>query len=149
MIRLIFLGAFLLISLLALFQAPTYHLWLLAILVTEFPLIFACITLLFLVGGFWTRKHQLAGTIVGFAAFVIFLSPIFRAYKVGKELKAEMSKVFYSDERINDVPFSVSEILTGVNYKRVEAKEHVYVSYPDKGLKLDFYPAKAMGKRPV
>lgn len=148
MIRLIFLGAFLLLSLLALFQAPTYHLWLLAILVTEFPFIFAGITMLLLAGGFWTKKHQLAGSIIGIVAFIIFLSPIFRSYMVGKKLKSELSKVFYSDKRRDDVPFSVSRMLTGVNSGSVEAKEHVYVPYQDKGLKLDFYSAKTIRKRP-
>jgi hypothetical protein len=40
MTRLIFIIIFFLISLLAIFKAPAYYLWLLAIGVTEYPLVF-------------------------------------------------------------------------------------------------------------
>jgi uncharacterized membrane protein affecting hemolysin expression len=44
MIVLILLILLLLASLLTVFKAPTYHLWLLAIAVSEFPLLFVGIT---------------------------------------------------------------------------------------------------------
>jgi len=47
---------FFLISLLAIFKAPAYYLWLLAIAVTEYPLIFVGITVLLISSGIWVTN---------------------------------------------------------------------------------------------
>ena len=65
MIRLIVIIALFLISLLAVFKAFEYHIWLLAIGVTEFPWLFSSITLIVLITGFWVNKYQLPGTVIG------------------------------------------------------------------------------------
>jgi hypothetical protein len=57
MIRLILLVFFFLISLLTVFKAPAYYLWLLAIAVAEFPLIFVTIVVILLVAGIWLHKY--------------------------------------------------------------------------------------------
>ena len=90
MIRFYILLVFFFISLLAVFKAPEYHLWLLAIAVTEFPLVFFGITLLLSLTGFWVGKYQLAGTILGAITMIIFLSPIVRAYWVAKDVRQDM-----------------------------------------------------------
>ena len=90
MIRLILLIILLLISLLAVFRAPAYHLWLLSIGVTEFPIVFASATIIALAAGFWLGKYQLPGTLVGLIALVLLLSPIFRSYLISRHLKADL-----------------------------------------------------------
>src|SRR3954469_13484782 len=94
MIRLVLIIILLLISLLAIFKAPTYHLWLLAIGVAEFAWIFTAITLVLLLSGFFTGKYQLAGTVLGTIALIIFLSPIIRAWSEGRQLAAAVNNTF-------------------------------------------------------
>src|ERR1700761_5255619 len=90
MIRFYLILFFFLISLLCFLKAPEYHLWLLAIGVTEFPLLFITITLVLTLTGFWPQKYQLAGTVVGLITLAIFISPIIRAYWAAKDVKHDM-----------------------------------------------------------
>jgi len=114
-------------------------LWLLAIGVTEFPLLFASITAALTATGFWVQKCQLAGTILGLVALAIFLSPIVRAYWVSKDIKQDMAKVF--DTQSNDEPiFSFFRLFKSANdlkYKTIN-----YVKYNDTSMAMDFYPAQ-------
>src|ERR1700761_4336471 len=94
MTRLIFIILFFLVSLLAIFRAFAYPLWLLAIGVTEFCWVFAVITILLLLTGFWVSKYQQAGTILGIITLLLYLSPIFRACVVSSDLKQQLSTAF-------------------------------------------------------
>ncbi len=94
MIRFYLILIFFLISLLSFLKAPAYPLWLLAIGVTEFPLIFAGFTTLLTVTGIWIQKYQLAGTVLGFITILIFLSPIVRAYWVAKDIEQDLVNSF-------------------------------------------------------
>lgn len=147
MIRLVLIIVFFLISLLAVFKAPMYYLWLLAIAVTEYPLFFVAIISVLLIAGFWVQKHQLAGTVIGAVSLLLFLSPIARAYIVAGTLQKEMdaSLEIRSSNNLSK-PFSFGRMLTSV--LKVPYKEISYINYPDIKLKLDFYPARANGKRP-
>lgn len=143
--RLILINLFFLISLLAIFKAPAYHLWLLAVLVTEFPLIFVGATAVLTVWGIWVPKYQLAGTIIGVAAVLLFLSPIIRAYAVANSLKSELTTAFGKDNN-NAQPFSLVKLFTGNTV--IAYKTATYVTYRSTALTLDFYPAQIPGKRP-
>jgi acetyl esterase/lipase len=147
MIRLVFIIIFFLISLLTIFRAPAYYLWLLAIAVTEFPWLFIAITLLLLAAGFWVSKYQLTGTIIGIVALLLYLSPIARAYMVAGTLQKEFDTSFgVTYKKDSNSPFSFTKMFAGkakVSYRTVD-----YVSYPDISLKLDFYPSQITGKRP-
>jgi len=148
MVRFYFILLFFLISLLSLFKAPEYHLWLLAIGVTEFPLIFAVITIVLLATGYWAHKYQLAGTLLGLVTLIIYLSPIVRAYWVAKSVKGDMEQAF------NDLPapqshvvfpadkspFSFSNLFKGT--KTVAYKTIPYTKYADTTMNMDFYPAQ-------
>jgi len=152
MIRFYLLIIFFLISLLAIFKAPEYHLWLLAIGVTEFPLIFFVIILLLTLTGFWAHKYQMAGTILGMVTMLIYLSPIIRAYWVAKGVKQDMFAALHevngkrtllaypSDQR---APFNFFSLFTkqdSVAYRTI-----TYVKYNDTSMTLDFYPAQDQG----
>lgn len=143
-----------LISLLALFRAPEYHLWMLAVCVTEFPLIFFCITLLLTLTGFWAQKLQLPGTILGVICMLIFLSPVIRAALVARHLKRDMARSFTglpsADSKVifptDKAPFSFWNL-----FKRPVYIPYVtiqYVHYADTAMTMDFYPSKAKGDRP-
>jgi acetyl esterase/lipase len=145
MIRFYFIVAFFLIALLNFFKAPSYHIWLLAIGVTEFPFIFAAIAALLTVTGFWVNKYQLAGTILGVITIIIFLSPVIRAYWVAKDLKADLATALNTKPN-DDVPLSFSKLFKSAKndaYKTIK-----YVQYQDTALNLDYYQSKILGKRP-
>ncbi|MGY3214416.1 alpha/beta hydrolase fold domain-containing protein [Mucilaginibacter sp. HD30] len=147
MIRLVLIIIFFLISLLAVFKAPAYYLWLLAIAVTEYPLVFAAIVSALLMAGFWVQKHQLAGTVIGAASMLLFLSPIMRAYFVAGSLQKEMdASVGVTTSGKIDKPFRFGGMLPSLS--KVAYREFKYINYPDIKLDLDFYPAQAGGKRP-
>jgi acetyl esterase/lipase len=147
MSRLIFIIIFFLISLLAIFKAPAYYLWLLAIGVTEFPWLFIGITLILLSFGFWVSKYQLAGTIIGCVALMLFLSPIARAYIVAGSLRANFDAAFnVTNTDSTSAPFSFFKMFAGtikVPYRTVD-----YVKYSDTSMSMDFYPAQTTGKKP-
>ena len=148
MIRFYFILFFFLISLLAFLKAPEYHLWLLAIGVTEFPLLFFFITLGITLTGFWAHKYQMTGTILGVVTMLIFFSPIVRASLVAKSLKSEMSRslsgipnsashVVFPDSARQ--PFNFWSLFNGTD--TIAHKTLTYVKYQDTSITLDFFPA--------
>lgn len=146
--RLILLIILFLLSLLTLFKAPTYHLWLVAITVTEFSLIFSCFTVILLCSGFGIYKYRLAGTIIGFVALILYLSPVFRAYLISRDLEIGLSREFGVNIPAGKVPFSPWRLFNGINNNVIAVKTITYTTYSDKVLMMDFYPAKAKNKRP-
>jgi acetyl esterase/lipase len=147
MARLILLILLFLASLLTVCEAPAYYLWILAILVTEFPLIFVGITALILVWGIWVSKYKMAGTIIGAIALLLFLSPIIRSYSISKNLEQNLSGALKIPVDHTKSTFSFSKLFTGGD-NSVPAKTITYITYPDEVLTLDYYPAKIAGKRP-
>lgn len=148
MLRLILLVILLLLSLLAVFKALTYHLWLAAIIVTEYPLFPILATAALLVLGFWSPKYQVPGTIAGVLAIGLFLSPVIRAYLLSKHLKQELALAFGGESSAESPVFSLTRMVRGETAKPIVPKSLSYISYPDKELKLDFYPAKSPGEQP-
>ena len=153
MIRFCFILLFFLVSLLSLFKAPAYIFWLLAILVTEYPLIFAGITMVLIVSGIWIQKYQLPGTALGVVTIVLFLSPIVRANLIAKDLNVNLAHAFNIEPKIKQHPFKFKQLigwssdpdrsLTAVSYQPL-----TYVKYADTSLTLDFYQSKISGKKP-
>lgn len=149
MTRLIFIIIFFLISLLAVCKAPAYYLWLLAIAVTEYPLVFVAIAALLTGWGFWVSKYQTAGTVLGVISLLLFLSPIIRAQLLSEDLREDMAKSFTGNGRPPVFPgrsvFSFSGLLhstPAVAYKTI-----TYATYNDTSLTLDYYtPPKSSPK---
>ncbi|MCO5936952.1 alpha/beta hydrolase [Mucilaginibacter sp. RB4R14] len=137
-------------SLLTVFKAPTYHLWVLAIAVSEFPLIFIGLTGLLLIGCFWVEKFQSASILIGVLALVLFLSPVARAYLVASTLKQNFNTAFGPGSTIingdNTQPvFSFIKLFKGAG------KQFAYqtITYSEAHkLTLDYYPAQVGGKKP-
>jgi acetyl esterase/lipase len=151
MIRVGFIWFLFLLSLLAVFRAPVYFLWLVSIIVTEFPWIFIVITLFLLVWGFGVNKYQLAGAIPGVIALLLFCSPIVRAYKVAGSLKQNFENVFGPGStavknRAIKEPFRFFKMLAGIGEKL--APYNVLTYSPEYNLNLDYYSSQIHGKRP-
>ncbi|MGF7040455.1 alpha/beta hydrolase fold domain-containing protein [Mucilaginibacter lappiensis] len=150
MIRFIISILLLLVSLLAIFKAPEYHVWMLAILITEFPWIFMMFTAIVLLTGFYVDKYQLAGTITGIIALVLFTSPIIRAYAISASLKQNFTTAFGQDSNITDdnsaPPFSFWKQFSGT--KKITAKVITYNSRQGLNLTMDYYSTQIAGKKP-
>jgi acetyl esterase/lipase len=154
MIRLVFIILLFFTSLLALFKAPMYYLWLLAIVVTEFPLVFVGITSLVVISGAWGSNYRLAGNVLGIITLIIFLTPVIRAYWIAKDLKQEMAIALNGPNTRSSAllfkkdtqPFSFWKMFSRTG--SIPYRTLTYVTYPDISLGLDFYPSQATGKRP-
>ncbi|QEM13127.1 alpha/beta hydrolase [Mucilaginibacter rubeus] len=151
MIRLVIIIILFLVSLLTVFKAFEYYMWMFAIIATEFSWFFILLTLIALGSGYYTNKYQLAGTILGLIALPFFISPIVRAYTVAGSLKQDFTKAFGAGSTIingdnNQKSFSFWKMFSGnktVNYKQLN-----YVSYADgTTLSMDFYPSQIVGNR--
>jgi acetyl esterase/lipase len=143
-IKLSLLILLLLVSLLTIFKAPAYYLWLAAIVVSEFPLIFICLTCLLLITGFWIQKYQLASIIIGILAIVLFLSPIIRAYIISGTLKQNFDSAFEPKVNTQDKAFSFLKLFSSSNKTHVGYQNLAYSN----DLTLDFYPSQLTGRRP-
>jgi acetyl esterase/lipase len=147
MIRFYLILLFFLISLLSFLKAPAYYFWLLAIVVTEYPLVFAGLTGLLTAWGIWVHKYQLAGIVLGLVTIAVFLSPIVRAYRVARDIEQDLDKSFVDINGPNspvlfssDTPFSIWALFKST--KDVPYKTLTYVKYADTSLSMDFYQAK-------
>lgn len=153
MVRFILIFLLFLASLLAILPAPTYHLWILAILVTEFPYIFiGVLSILFLLKSRIVR-YKRAGNALALITLMLFLSPVFRAYPVAAKLPDELKTSLGSQTsnlRLPHLhqPFSFFSMFTGIDGKAVTYQTFIYQTYPNINLQLDFYQATISGKKP-
>jgi len=152
MLRFILLILLLLISLLTIIKAPTYQLWLMAIMATEYSIIFIGVIILLLLSGWWVNKYQLMGTITGIIALLLFARPLASAYTIGRHLKSDLDKAFvtpvHTHQKQSDTaaPFSFTALFK--SSPAMKFKSFTYITYADTSLSLDFYPAQAKDKRP-
>ena len=128
-----------LISTLAVLKAPAYHLWLVAILVTEFPFFLAGFIILLLLWGIKVEKFQLPGTFLAILALMLVLSTPVRAWLLGREVKKRFG--------VQTSPISLKQLFSGKETREVAFRK---LSYPSNGdrLAMDFFPAVSTGKRP-
>jgi acetyl esterase/lipase len=168
MFRLIAILCLLLISLLAVFRAPVYPLWLLSVIVQSYPWIFAGVALLLLVTGGYSGKFGLINALASALAIVLYLSPIIRAYTAARGLGPNLELSFRviqlhgdsSDaEAINkgkeqmvaaqkSSPFQWQRMFTGIGAARIPGRTITYGSADGANLTLDLYPARRPGPRP-
>jgi acetyl esterase/lipase len=170
MIRLSMILLLLLISLLAVFRAPAYPLWLLSIIVQEFPWIFASLVLLLLVTGGYTGKYGLVNALASALALILYLSPVIRAYSVSRVLDRKLQYAFGNmfapiDSTGSDsgrvrvkrdsalkadhgAPFRWQRMFSGKGGENIAARTLTYGSAGGAPLTLDWYPAQQPGLRP-
>ncbi len=151
MLRLIVIIILLLASLLTVLKAPTYHLWLLAVLVGEYGVLFIGITLLALLAGFLTGRYVWQGTVLGVLAVALYLYPIVSTYVISKSVGKDISRSFPQSRstlyQSSLKPFSFTKLFQ-TDPLQTQFKTFTYISYADTSLKLDYYPAATKGKRP-
>ena len=166
MFRLISILCLLLISLLAVFRAPAYPLWLLSVIVQSFPWIFAALILLLLFTGGYGGRYGLINALASALALVLYLSPVIRAYTTARGLGPKLQLAFrviqlHGDsgdiDRINkgkaqmaaaqkSAAFQWQRMFTGAG--AVPSHTMTYGSAGGVNLTLDLYPAQQPGPRP-
>ena len=140
MIRLFLILLLFLASLLTICMAPTYHLWMVAILVDEFPWIFMLATIALLVWGIWIDRFQLAGTLIGIVALLFFAVPIIQAYAVSATLRHNLGVDFGGKD---SVLYGDAHPFRWTNMFNFDNGTTFYRTYTyDTALTLDFYPAQ-------
>lgn len=149
MIRLGLSIASLLLSLLNIFSAPTYHTWLVAVTVSEFPLIFMGVALVLILMSSVTNRFKTAGTVISVLALLLFASPVARALLIADNLQTELNQAFRGTEASTpgDRPFSFWKLAM-----RGDAKAPYdtlrYQDGTEAASTLDFYRADSSGSRP-
>ena len=138
-----------LISLLIVLKAPTHGIWLLAVIASEYSIVFAAITTLLLLTNLYFTSYVVLGSLLGSLAVGLFLLPIVRAYSIGQHLSDEMDKAFRPKKKpllTNRQPFGFSTLFQPV--AKVPYRTLTYVTYDDTSLTLDYYASSVAGKRP-
>jgi acetyl esterase/lipase len=151
MVRFAICIVLLLISLLTIFKAFEYSMWMVSIIATEFCWVFMLLTLVVLLSGFLSSKYQLAGTIAGIMALILFTTPIIRAYRVAANLKQDFIAVFgpggpIADSANTQLPYSFFNMFRRNN--DIAYKTYIYNKYPDLNLTMDYFPSQKKGNRP-
>jgi acetyl esterase/lipase len=144
MLRFIAVTVLFLLSLLTVFRAPANLLWYVSILVTEFSWIFIFIVIVLLFWSFGKINYRIPVLIIGVASLIFYAIPIINAYR----LNITVAKMFGSNPTAanGSAPFSIKQIITGINAKQVTYKTLTYDTA--KALTLGFYPSVVSGQRP-
>ncbi len=168
MARFIAILLFFLISLLAVFRAPAFPLWMLSVLVQELPWIFVGIALLLLLTGGYAGKYGLANALLCAVALVLYVSPVIRAYRTAQGLGRRLGVAFKiieihgdsDDVRLinagkaelaaadRDKPFQWTRMFKGMGVKPVAYRTLNYSTPDGVNLTLDVYPGQKPGPRP-
>ena len=125
-----------------------------AILASEYSIIFLGLTILTLLTGCHTGFYGLFETIIGLVTLILFLYPIIRAYFIAQQLPNNLEKAFRhykktavsSDRLPASVPFSIHKLFQTV--PKIPFRTVTYVTYSDTTLTLDYYESAVAGKRP-
>lgn len=141
--RLIIAVVLLLLSLLTVFKAPTNFFWRVAVAVTEFPYIPVLVSLVFFVIFINAKSYKFPALIITGVAFVFYTLPIIQAYVRGNNLPQELSNVFPSKEKTNELnqPFSFFKQFIGIGVTDIAPITLNYKTLPERKLNIDFYSA--------
>lgn len=136
------------LSLLAIFEAPTRLLWMAAILVTEYGHFLAILSLLVLLPG-W--RHSWLGRFSGVLALIasfLSITPILRALQVKNQLPEKFEIAFDNKNDKGSLvelgrqdPLDFSDLFFGVEFSTIESSTHVYRRTNGNELTLDLYRA--------
>jgi acetyl esterase/lipase len=138
----------LLIALLVLFRAPAYPFWLLAILVGEFPLAPACLTIVLIATGYSSQRWPFFA--ITCTTLLLFLTPIIHSWRIGSSLENNLNFSFGPTAPQmpgrDESPFSFRRMFS--KFKTVNPRQLFYTEERDRNSQLDFYPSGISGYRP-
>ena len=123
--RVVYASLSLLVSLLAVFRAPTYHLWMLSIIVTEWGHMLAVLALLPFAPGWSSTRGGRYSVVISLAASFIFLTPLQRSFPVASALPQSMEAAF-GPSNVTSTPLSFKNLLMGVPLTPVRVSTERY-----------------------
>lgn len=139
-IRLIITILLLLVSLLCLFPAPTYKLWLTSIAAGEYSWMFVIATVAIIIWSSFSVDYKLINLTLGVIALVIFSSPVFQAWKIGKTLPPDLEASFGKSQGSKEGnAFSFLTMIGSLNGPKAPFKTLSYSKFDGDNLTLDFY----------
>ncbi len=94
MLKLIFAILLILVSLLVLFPAPANILWLVAVVLTNFPYVFIMLATISFSLGTKATKYHWPIMLISLAALIIFSLPVVAAYRQKKDVPLIMKNIF-------------------------------------------------------
>jgi acetyl esterase/lipase len=141
MLRLAIAILIFLLSLLTVFRAPTNLLWYVSILVTEFCWVFFALSCILLLWQFGNNKYNIVASVLSVASLVLFMTPVFGAYRASSKVKEMFSK--HAD---TTSPFQPWRMIVGINAKQLRYKTLTYDTA--NALTLDFYSSEIKGNKP-
>lgn len=137
------------LSLLTVFAAPTYLLWEISILATEWGHLLAVLALLLFI--FNLRRSRFAA-ILSFSAAVLALTPLLRALPVAGRLPAALQQAFAAQELHGSTsrrPLNFSRLLPDLRFLERGYQSIIYSRIANQVLRLDFYqPANSLKPAP-
>jgi acetyl esterase/lipase len=152
MARFITILCLLLISLLAAFPAPVHFLWVPAVFVESYPLIFVLIILILLLTGAYKGKFGLINSIACALALVLFCSPVIRGYTLAKRLNRSLEQSLTPPDSPRMAGFSGNPIQWAQIFSfSTPAIVPRTINFDPTGRSpagLDLYPAQRPGIRP-
>jgi acetyl esterase/lipase len=152
MARFIAILCLLLLSLLAAFRAPVGFLWIPAVFVQAYPLIFVLIILILLLTGAYKGKYGLINSIACGLALVLFCSPVIRGYTVAKRLNRSLEQSLTLPDSPRMAGFSGNPIqwaqLFNFSTFAVAPQTIKFDSTGKSPDGMDLYPAQRPGLRP-
>lgn len=149
MLRLILPVTLFLISLLTIFPAPAYPLWLLAIIVDEFPWVPILVTFICLLLNLKNVHYPLVSNLLLLGALLMFISPMIRAKMIASDLAKNISANFGQADHLlhaNTQSFSMVKIFNSV--RNIDYTTLTYKYNEKAPLSMAFYPSALGGKRP-
>jgi acetyl esterase/lipase len=152
MFRFITIICLLLLSLLAAFRPPVDFLWIPAVIVQAYPLIFVSIILVLLFTRGYKGKYGLVNSMACALALVLYCSPVIRGYTVAKRLNTSLEQYITPPDSPRLAGFSGNPIqwsqLFGVSTPVVAPQTMAYDIAGDAQRTMDLYPAQRPGLRP-
>jgi acetyl esterase/lipase len=152
MVRFITILCLLLLSVLAAFRAPVGFLWIPAVFVQAYPLIFVLIILILLLTGAYRGKYGLVNSIACALALVLFCSPVIRGYTVAKRLNRSLEQSLTPPDSPRLAGFSSNPIqwsqLFSFSTPAIAPRTLSYDHAGSAERTMDVYPAQRPGIRP-
>jgi len=144
-VRLIFNVILFLGSLLCVFIAPTFRLWIASIVVSEFSWVFVAVTILLLIWSLKAKKFRQANLTLGVLSLSFFLLPIMTAMRIGDKLPVEMATKLGGRPAEGEA-FRLSRMF--FHTPLVPYETFSYAKQDSEDLTMDFYHAGRPGRRP-
>ena len=153
MIRLLLIVILFILSLVNFFPVPSQSTWYAGIAVPEFPWIFMLVAIALFIWSWYSKLFKVSSLIISALTFIIFATPIVRAYQVGSHLAQDLEKSFgVKDGDMKgfhqDKPFSFFQMFTGNGAKDIPVKTFQYAKNGGVDLTLNFTPSAIPGIRP-